>query len=113
MGFYVLLVFALPFIYFWNNKMKLILFLAVVAALFWHSEINEFINGPAKPLTAEQQARVEAQKGVIGQVGAPHSNSPAVLPMPAPAASAAAPVVISKEADAGITQWIIDHTPKK
>jgi hypothetical protein len=96
-----------------ENKMKFRLFVAVIAALFFHSEINEFVNGSAKPLPAEQQARVDAQKGVVG---APHSNSPAVLPMPPALASAAAPttpVIVGKEEDGWITKWFIEHTPKK
>ena len=93
----------------WENIMKFILVCLVIAALFWHTEIGNFINGSSAPVqTAPAKPALQA--------GAPHTNGPTVLAMPPDprkTEAASAPVVIGKEEDGWLTKWFIEHTPKK
>jgi hypothetical protein len=88
-----------------DNMGKLILLAAIIAAMYWHTEVLEYFGSAPKKPTAQSVV-----------VGAPHSNNPPVISsgnMGQVALPASAPALITKDEQSSITKWLIDHTPGK
>lgn len=92
---------------------KFIFFVLLFVGIYFHTEIYDSINGPSKVTaqTAENIGVVNSHNDNNVVVGAPHNNGP-MQASAGPMGTVTPPVPV-EETTSSLTQWLVDHTPKK